>query len=367
MLDRLTLQRLRDLPIEQVAERVGLHVERHKSLCPFHDDHRPSLTFHARSNTFRCFSCGARGGPIDLVMRRLGMSFPQACQWLDGGVRIDPLPLSRPRPREEAYKPFDAARYARFFEHPWLSDPARQFLFQERRLDPRVVAWCRLTSWTDRHGTHWLQTPYYDTHMRLVGLQNRNLDYKKSAGAEAQTTSRATSGMVSRTEAQPISEKNSRTDARANSEKENRTTSGMVCESTSGGPAQANSASHMAPATALSSEPIAQPRFRFPQGSRCGLYNQPVLLRLRPGEPLWITEGCSDCWAMLSSGHKAVAIPSATTLHDAEARLLLDLHDRLALPHVSRRRCPGRAPLPAAARPAAGPRPPPSAPGLQGL
>ncbi len=267
MLDRLTLQRLRDLPIEQVAERVGLRVERHKSLCPFHDDHRPSLTFHARSNTFRCFSCGARGGPIDLVMRRLGMSFPEACRWLDGGVRIAPLPLSRPRPREEAYKPFDAARYARFFEHPWLSDPARQFLFQERRLDPRVVAWCRLTSWTDRHGTHWLQTPYYDPQMRLVGLQNRNLDYKKSAPTEAS-----------------------------------------------------------------SSEPMAQPRFRFPQGSRCALYNQPVLLRLRPGEPLWITEGCSDCWAMLSSGCKAVAIPSATTLHDAEVRLLLDLHDRLGTP-----------------------------------
>ncbi len=221
--------------------RVGLHVERHKSLCPFHDDHRPSLTFHARSNTFRCFSCGARGGPIDLVMGRLGMSFPEACRWLDGDVRIDPLPLSRPRPREEAYKPFDAARYARFFEHPWLSAPARQFLFQERRLDPRVVAWCRLTSWTDRHGTHWLQTPYYDPQMRLVGLQNRNLDYKKSAPAEAQTTSRATSGMVSQTDDWTSSR------------------------------------------TASSSEPMAQPRFRFPQGSRCGLYNQPVLLRLRPG------------------------------------------------------------------------------------
>ncbi len=88
----------------------------------------------------------------------------------------------------------------------------------------------------------------------------------------------------------------------------------------------------MAPATTSSSEPMAQPRFRFPQGSRCGLYNQPVLLRLCPGEPLWITEGCSDCWAMLSSGHKAVAIPSATTLHDAEVRLLLDLHDRLSTP-----------------------------------
>lgn len=172
--------------------------------------------------------------------------------------------------------------------------------------------------------------------MRLVGLQNRNLDYKKSAPAEAQTTSRATTGMVSqienRTYAQPTSEKNSQTYAQPTSEKENRTTAGMVCGPTSGGRAQANSASHMAPATASSSEPMAQPRFRFPQGSRCGLYNQPVLLRLRPGEPLWITEGCSDCWAMLSSGHKAVAIPSATTLHDAEVRLLLDLHDRLSTP-----------------------------------
>lgn len=314
MLDRLTLQRLRDLPIEQVAERVGLHVVRHKSLCPFHDDHRPSLTFHARSNTFRCFSCGARGGPIDLVMRRLGMSFPEACRWLDGGVTIDPLPISRPRPREEeeTHKYFDAARYARFFEHPWLSDRARAFLFQERRLDPRVVAWCRLTSWTDRHGTHWLQTPYYDTHMRLVGLQNRNLDYKKIAGAEAQTNSLTSSGMTSQTDS--------------------RTTSGKVCGPTSGGPTQTNSVSQMSPATTSSSEPMAQPRFRFPQGSRCGLYNQPVLLRLRPGEPLYITEGCSDCWAMLSSGRKAVAIPSATTLHASEVRLLLDLHDRLSTP-----------------------------------
>ena len=39
-----------------------------------------------------------------------------------------------------------------------------------------------------------------------------------------------------------------------------------------------------------------------------------MLNLLKPGEPLWITEGCSDCWAMLSAGHKAIAIPSATLL-----------------------------------------------------
>jgi DNA primase len=41
---------------------------------------------------------------------------------------------------------------------------------------------------------------------------------------------------------------------------------------------------------------------------------------LKPGDALWITEGSSDCWAMLSAGHKAIAIPSATLLtrHDVE-------------------------------------------------
>ena len=58
----------------------------------------------------------------------------------------------------------------------------------------------------------------------------------------------------------------------------------------------------------------AAPRFRFPTGSMCGIYNLPVLNRLRQGEDLYITEGCSDCWAMLSAGHKAIAIPSATLL-----------------------------------------------------
>lgn len=71
------------------------------------------------------------------------------------------------------------------------------------------------------------------------------------------------------------------------------------------------------------------PRFRFPYGSRCTVYNLPVTAMLRPGEPLFITEGCSDCWAMLSAGHKDIAIPSATLLSQADKALLRDLAQRL--------------------------------------
>ena len=37
---------------------------------------------------------------------------------------------------------------------------------------------------------------------------------------------------------------------------------------------------------------------------------------------LFIAEGCSDCWSLLSSGHKAIAIPSATLLTRKDSKLL---------------------------------------------
>ena len=53
IMDKFELQQLRDLPIEEVAERLGMEVRGHKALCPFHDDHHASLSFHIRRNTFR--------------------------------------------------------------------------------------------------------------------------------------------------------------------------------------------------------------------------------------------------------------------------------------------------------------------------
>ena len=249
-MEKFELQKLRDLPIEGVAQRLGLRVVRHKALCPFHHDHHPSLSFSLRKNTFRCFVCDANGGTIDLAMRLLNRPFPEACQWLAGEHNVI-LTEWKPAQKPDAQKPFDAARYGRFFERPWLSDEARRFLFDERRLDARVVRWCRLTSWQDRQGIGWLQIPYYDRQGKLIGVQNRNL--------------------------------------------------------------QASS-----------------PRFRFPYGSRCGIYNLPVLNMLRPGEELWITEGCSDCWAMLSSGRKAIAIPSATLLSQKDKDILSTLSSQLS-------------------------------------
>ena len=289
MLEKSTLLQFRHLPIETVAERLGLRVARHKSLCPFHDDHHASMSFSTSRNTFRCFVCGASGGTIDLVMRHLGKSFPEACRWLAdaNNVILEEYKPQTPADDKPA-KPFDASRYGRLFEHPWLSDKARRFLFEERRLNPRVVAWCRLSSWTDRYGTNWLQIPYFDQDGRLIGIQNRNLDYRKAEKEVFHEKDKA--------EKEVLHEKD-KSDKEVFHEKDK--------------------------------ADKEVPRFRFPYGSRCSIYNLPVTKMLRPGEPLYITEGASDCWAMLSAGHKAIAIPSATLLGNADKRQLKDLAERL--------------------------------------
>lgn len=82
-MQKYEIQKLRDLPIEGVAEQMGIKVERHKALCPFHDDHHASLSFNTRKNSCRCYVCmGNSVGTIDLVMKYLGKDFLSACRWL---------------------------------------------------------------------------------------------------------------------------------------------------------------------------------------------------------------------------------------------------------------------------------------------
>ena len=308
-MEKYELQRLRDLPIEGVASRMGLAVSRHKCLCPFHDDHHASLSFSVRRNTFRCFVCGAHGGPIDLAMRHLGLGFVDACRWLADEHQVIASSFKMQDSGGPTPKPFDASRYERFFERPWLNEAARRFLFQERRLDPRVVAWCRLTSWRDRQGVSWLQIPYYSQDGRLTGVQNRNLTtpskpprgeaYEPQSPSEAPSPSKPTRGEA----CEPQSPSEAPTSSKP--------PRGEACEPHS-------PSGEMEGGRSL-------PRFRFPAGSVCGIYNLPVLRRLRPGDELWITEGASDCWAMLSAGRKAIAIPSATLLGYRDAELLTGL------------------------------------------
>lgn len=173
------LQKLRDLPLIAgggLLQRLGITLSHGRFLCPAHADHTPSASISKSKNLWKCWSCGAGGNAIDLTMLVLNKNFKSACEWLLGDSITSYKPATIIEKKEVT---FDASRYERFFIRPWLSEKARQFLFDERLLDPRVLSWCRITSWRDRNGVNWLQIPYYDMEGKLIGVQNRNLDYHK--------------------------------------------------------------------------------------------------------------------------------------------------------------------------------------------
>ncbi len=118
-------------------------------LCPFHDDHKPSLNVNPEKQIFKCFACGAGGDVVKFVQMREGLSFPQALQRLAdrAGIKVEPLrPQDAPRGAQDNIDPNDLARVntwaAKYFAanlaHSEKGADARCYL-QQRKLSLEVV------------------------------------------------------------------------------------------------------------------------------------------------------------------------------------------------------------------------------------
>ena len=254
-MNKIDLDEIRATPIEEVAENLGIGIVRHMALCPFHNDKHPSLHFDLKKNRYKCFACGASGNVIDLVMRYNNMEFKEAINWI-GNKEANTAKDNAYETKESREEAVDIEYLEVLMKNVCINEDAARFLFDERRIDSRVVEWCGLTSISsDTPCWRWgkafydapsLLIPYRDVDGKLLTVQGRYLGKEK------------------------------------------------------------------------------KPRFKFPQGSQAGMYNKPVIATLKKGDELWITEGPSDCWAMMSAGRKAVAIPSATSLTTGDLRLLGD-------------------------------------------
>lgn len=280
-----SLLSLRQLSCEEVAVRLGIEVNRHRALCFIHEDHHPSLAFFgAERNSWFCFVCNKGGNAIDLVKEKTGWSFTDSCVWLCnqfGILQDEPLPIAKKhnsrvtcrlhKVNEQKNFANDIAQF--LVDNCGLTDNAKRFLFEERKLSSEVIkeqhivsidgSWNIIQKMKERYpkeallhsglvsvvnGRMYLRFmapclffPYYDKDNNIVGLQSRYLGNNVEA-----------------------------------------------------------------------------PRFQFVSSVKTRLYNLPILNKLKFGDELYISEGITDCLALLSSGKNAVAIPSATILPELD-------------------------------------------------
>lgn len=288
---RDVISRLQQLNCEDVANDLGLSVNKHKAKCFMHNDSHPSLSFHKSGKFWKCFVCDKGGDSISLVQEYFEITRTEACEWLcqRHGILINQ--------RRIPYRKFSRLQHcsnvkanetpSAEFKHTigeWiisnasLSIEAKKFLFDERKLDPFVIDRLNIRSITYpaklvdglsanfsseelveagyikinngkrvlRLFTPCILFPYYDRNGQLCGLQSRYIGEKKEA-----------------------------------------------------------------------------PRFQFVANSKTRLFNRQSLNQLQLGDTLHVSEGITDCLALLSDGYNAVAIPSATTFVKEDIRELV--------------------------------------------
>lgn len=286
------VDRLQSLPTIEVAERLGLGRPVHNACrCFMHDDHDPSLRFLGRGRQdWRCFVCNKGGhGPISLVMAKEGVDFVRACEILGSMYGIYWMPEQRNihyKPTRVQYshkvveeKPFSEEVCNWIVENSVLSYEAKHFLYEERQFSQKAVESLNIGSVSD---------------------SRRLLSKLRSVFSEDELKN-----------------------------------SGLIKEET--GNLKLFTPCLLFPYYDMDGKLIGlqtrylrnspdSPRFQFISHYKTRLFNLPILRTLRPGDELYIAEGVTDCLALMSSGKKAVAIPSATLIPKEDIILLRDFN-----------------------------------------
>lgn len=92
----------------QAAESYGIPVNSHgMAVCPFHDDHSPSMKV---DETFYCFGCGVTGDVITFTSRLFGITPASATRKLamDFGISLDEESEYPELPKSQAQLEFES-------------------------------------------------------------------------------------------------------------------------------------------------------------------------------------------------------------------------------------------------------------------
>ena len=75
--------------VDVISGYIDLN-EKHKALCPFHNDHAPSFSVNQDKQIYKCFSCGESGNVITFVQKYNNLSFQEAIKLLadNAGISI---------------------------------------------------------------------------------------------------------------------------------------------------------------------------------------------------------------------------------------------------------------------------------------
>lgn len=213
--------RLRNDIVDVIADYVRLKKQGRNfaGLCPFHSEKTPSFVVHPDNQVFRCYGCGEGGNVFGFLMKKEGLTFPEAVKLLadKSGIKLpdpqDPAEHKNLKLREEAHRLNELARdfYRHVLQNHEVAGVAREYL-AKRGVNPEMSeifqlgyalpGWDNLLTFLKKKGCgekqleklglvtarekattgyydrfrHRLMFPIWDTRGKVIGFGGRVLD-----------------------------------------------------------------------------------------------------------------------------------------------------------------------------------------------
>ena len=136
--------------MKSLAEARGIKLKKNGrgyfGLCPFHDDHNPSLSINPKTNLWQCFGCGAAGDVIRFIELFDRVNFTEAVR------RLSAVEPTLPAPKSSPPKPHPK-------ENPDTPDPdnTSPLTVKQKKLLARVIAYYQHTLEESTRGLDYLK------------------------------------------------------------------------------------------------------------------------------------------------------------------------------------------------------------------
>ena len=112
--------------VELIGSSLTLRREgrQYRGICPWHDDSRPSLQVNPERQSWKCWVCDIGGDAFSFVMKRDGLSFPEALEMLADRAGIAHRRSGGSQHQNNKKRLFDVAAWAESaFHHALVEDP----------------------------------------------------------------------------------------------------------------------------------------------------------------------------------------------------------------------------------------------------
>lgn len=151
-MDKFTEQKIKDAAniVDVISDFLTLKKKgvNYQCLCPFHDDkHMGSFVVHPARNCYVCFSCEAKGGPIDFLMNYDHLSYPDALRYLATKYGI-PIMEDYDREKFKNIKPAKPRDMTELSDNrPRRTWPTQWIGYYKNLSNDKFVNWLRSQPW----------------------------------------------------------------------------------------------------------------------------------------------------------------------------------------------------------------------------